>query len=146
MWMNHHRLFTIIGTTDQRLLVFNGLLLFGITFVPFPTAFLAEYIAHPDGWIPAAIYNATFVFCAIWFNLLWRYASKNRRLLEQDTEEESVAAITKQYRFGPIMYVLFLVLASIHPVVTLLAHLAAAVFFAVPPRWFTSQAVASSVK
>ena len=138
MWMNHHRLFTLIGITDQRLLVLNGLLLFGITFVPFPTAFLAEYIAHPDGWIPAALYNATFLFCAIWFNLLWRHASKNRRLLEEDTEDESVAAITKQYAFGPVMYGLFLLVASFHPLVTLLAHLAAAVFFAVPPRWFSA--------
>ena len=139
MWMNHHRLFTLIGTTDQRLLVLNGLLLFGISFVPFPTAFLAEYIRHPDGWIPAAIYNATFVFMAIWFNLLWRYASKNRRLIDDDVAEESLAAITKQYRFGPIMYVIFLLAASFQPIVTLLAHLAAAIFFAVPPRWFTNK-------
>src|SRR5690348_10117444 len=38
MWINHHRLFTLIRRSDNLLLVFNGLLLLGVTFVPFATA------------------------------------------------------------------------------------------------------------
>jgi uncharacterized membrane protein len=136
MWMNHHRLFTVIGRTDERLLVTNGLLLFGVSFVPFPTALLAEYMTHPDGWLAAVLYNSTFLYCALMFNLLWRDASKKRRLIEEDAEEESLEAITKQYRMGPIMYILFLIFASFHPVATLAVHLGAATYFAIPPHWF----------
>jgi len=35
MWMNHHRLFTLIHRTDHWLLVLNGLLLLGVTRFPF---------------------------------------------------------------------------------------------------------------
>ena len=31
MWVNHHRMFTLIGRSDDRLLFYNGLLLMGVT-------------------------------------------------------------------------------------------------------------------
>src|SRR3954466_11846030 len=46
MWINHHRLFTHIRRTDNVLMMLNGLLLLGITVVPFPTRLLAEYFQH----------------------------------------------------------------------------------------------------
>src|SRR5258708_1916094 len=48
MWINNHRMFTLIGRADDRLMFFNGLLLLGVTIVPFPTALVAEYLRH-DG-------------------------------------------------------------------------------------------------
>ena len=42
MWVNHHRIFTLVGRSDSRLLFFNGLLLMGVTVVPFPTALVAD--------------------------------------------------------------------------------------------------------
>src|SRR3954468_6873094 len=59
MWINHHRLFTMIRRTDQRLLIFNLLLLLGITFVPFPTALIARHLGADDAWAAALLYNAT---------------------------------------------------------------------------------------
>src|SRR5438093_9234247 len=44
MWINHHRLFTAIRRSDNNLLLLNGLLLMGITVVPFGTALVAEYL------------------------------------------------------------------------------------------------------
>ena len=45
MWVNHHRIFTLVGQSDERLLFYNGLLLMGVTVVPFPTSLVAEYCA-----------------------------------------------------------------------------------------------------
>ena len=36
MWVNHHRIFTLVGRSDERLIFYNGLLLMGVTVVPFP--------------------------------------------------------------------------------------------------------------
>src|SRR5262249_42578260 len=41
MWLNHHRLFTTIRRVDHGTLVLNGLLLLGVTALPFPTAIVA---------------------------------------------------------------------------------------------------------
>ncbi len=65
MWINHHRLFTLIKRSDNLLLVFNGLLLLGVTFVPFPTAVLAEYIPRDGGHVAAAVYSGTYTVLAV---------------------------------------------------------------------------------
>ncbi len=44
MWLNHHRLFTLIQKCDDGLIALNLLLLLGITWIPFPTALLAEHL------------------------------------------------------------------------------------------------------
>src|SRR5713226_10354308 len=70
MWINHHRLFTLIRRSDHTLLVLNLLLLLGVTVVPFPTALLAAYLGHPEQRTAAIFYNSVFVVIAILFNVL----------------------------------------------------------------------------
>ena len=136
MWINHHRLFTMIGRTDQRLLIANLLLLLGITFVPFPTAMIARHLTASDAWVAALLYNGTLFFLSIAFNVLWRYASKDRRLIHDDIAQASVDGMTRQYRFGPVIYLVLLIALSWNAVVTLLVHLGVAIYFAVPPSRF----------
>ncbi|HEY3054338.1 MAG TPA: TMEM175 family protein [Thermoanaerobaculia bacterium] len=136
MWMNHHRLFNLIGKSDQGLLASNALLLMGVTFVPFPTALLARYLTHPDASIAAIFYNAVFLYLALAFQLLWRHASGHARLLEDDADPESVAAITRQYRFGPAFYIVLIAVAYFSAVASLVLNLALAVFFAIPSSRF----------
>src|SRR5205814_6853937 len=70
MWLNHHRLFTLIRKSDDGLIAFNLLLLLGITWIPFPTALLAEHLRGPDqltaGWVDAR----SFFAIAIVFNVI----------------------------------------------------------------------------
>ncbi len=113
MWVNHHILFTHIRRTSQLFLYLNGLLLLLVTFVPFPTALLAEYIEEPEATTAAAVYSGTFVLVAIAFNLLWRHASGSGRLLGPDTDARQVQAITKQYLTGPALYLAALILAFV---------------------------------
>ena len=136
MWMNHHRLFNLIGKTNQGLLAANGLLLFGISFVPFPTAVLAQFLDRPDAQIAAVFYNGVFFFIAIAFQVFWRYASGQRRLIDDDADQESVDAITRQYRFGPMLYVVLMVIGWYSARTSLALNLALAVFFAIPARKF----------
>ncbi len=75
MWINHHKLFTLIKRSNHLLLVFNALLLLGATVVPFTTSLLAEYIGHSEQTVAAMIYMGNFFVIAIFFNLLWRYAA-----------------------------------------------------------------------
>ncbi|MFL5800940.1 MAG: TMEM175 family protein [Roseiflexaceae bacterium] len=134
MWINHHRLFTLIKRSDQMLLVLNSLLLLGITFVPFPTALLSEYIGEPDQQIAALVYSGTFVLTAICFNLLWRYASHKNRLLDPRSDPLAVHAISRQYAFGPLLYLVAFGLAFVSGVASLALNLLLALFFALPAR------------
>src|SRR4051812_14906487 len=57
MWINHHRLFTVIRRSDNNLMLLNGLLLLGVILVPFPTALVAEYLQHRDEAVAVIVYN-----------------------------------------------------------------------------------------
>ena len=103
-WVNHHRLFSFIKGTDHAFLYWNGLLLLFITFLPFPTALLAEYLLHPDAPVAGAVFAGTYGAIAFAFKGLWHHASKNGRLLAENVDDREIRQITMQYRYGPLMY------------------------------------------
>jgi len=117
MWLNHHNLFKQITRADHTLLLLNGLLLLAITLVPFPTALMAEYIREPQARTAAVVYAGSFVLIALFFNALWRYAAHDGRLLVPTADRQFVADINRQFRIGPILYVIAVGLALISAVV-----------------------------
>src|SRR5690348_10458158 len=48
MWVNHHYLFEQVGMVTRPLLFLNVFMLMAISFLPFPTSLLAEYLREPD--------------------------------------------------------------------------------------------------
>jgi uncharacterized membrane protein len=134
MWVNHHRLFVHIRRIDHTLLVLNGALLLGVTAVPFPTAVLAQYLGKPDEKAATMLYAGTYVVVAIFFNVLWRYAASGNRLLGDEVDEAEVNRITRQYAYGPLLYLACFVLAYINVAASLALNVALAIFFALPPN------------
>ena len=135
MWINHHRLFNRIRRTDTGLMLFNLLLLLVIVFIPYPTALLAQqYALNPAMHEAALLYSGTNVILAICFNLLWRYASYHNRLLAKDVDTRSVVAISRQYVFGPFLYLIAFGLAFVSVAASIIFLLLLALFFALPPR------------
>lgn len=140
MWINHHRLFTHIGRCDDLLLILNLLLLLGVIVVPFPTAVLATHLGQADERAALILYNATYVFIAFAFNLLWGHASSAKRhLLAKDVDFGSVQKITRQYAFGPVLYLVCLGLSWVSTAASLALNLALACFFALPPHITTKR-------
>jgi len=137
MWLNHHRMFGFIGRIDHPLLILNGVLLLGVTFVPYPTSVVASYLGH-DGERPAACFLATtYILIAIAVNLLWRYASsesRKPRLLRVPPDDPHVAALRGSYRFGPLYYLATLALAFVSAPASVGLNLALAVYWALPAR------------
>jgi uncharacterized membrane protein len=132
MWMNHHKLFLHIRRSDHVFLILNGFLLMGVTVVPFPTAMLSEHINQPGAQVAAGVYSGTFLVIAILFDVLWIYASRGHRLLSRGHNPEAVAAITRQYQFGPGLYLIAFLLAFASVWASIGMCMALAVFFALP--------------
>ena len=101
MWVNHHRMFTLIGRCDHRLLFYNGLLLMGITLVPFPTSLVADSLRHDGERTAALVYNGTFIFIAICFNLSWRTAAVDDRLLDHGGRSRGGERDLRRVSIGP---------------------------------------------
>ena len=131
MWLNHHRLFTLINKKDDGLIAFNLLLLLGVTWLPFPTALLAEHLlgAHADQQVAALIYAGSFLALAIVFNVMWRYAVR----IGIVNDQVNAAAITKQYSLGPILYAVLVGVAYFDAEWCLVLSAVIALYFALPP-------------
>jgi uncharacterized membrane protein len=131
MWLNHHRLFSLIDRKDDGLIALNLLLLLGITWLPFPTALLAEHLlsSHADQQVAAVMYAGSFFALAIVFNGMWRYAVRARIV----SEDLKVVAISRQYALGPIMYALLVAIAYFSAEWCLTFSILYAVYFALPP-------------
>ena len=141
MWMNHRRLFNLIGRADNTLLILNLLLLLAVTVFPFPTALVAEHIGQPGERVAAVLYTGMGVLLAIFFNALWRYAAWKNRLLREDADPLLVRTISTSYLFGPLVYLLTVGLAFVNVPASLLVTIALAAFFALPPRNFLVRAL-----
>ena len=136
MWMNHHRLFSLIHHCDDTLLALNLALLLGVTWIPFPTAVLAEHLTGENGRVAALLYAGSFFVIAIIYNWFWHHASYEFRLLHKHADEGRVRSITRQYRFGPVFYLVIAAIGLFSPAACLTASLLLALYFALPPHLF----------
>lgn len=134
MWLNHHKLFKHIKRVNNLLILMNLLLLLIIVFIPVPTALLAEYLIHPEAHASAVLFSGTFFLMACCFYILWHYAAHNNRLLGKNIDSQSVAAISRQYLFGPLLYLVVFGVAWINTLICILLSFILALFFALPDR------------
>lgn len=131
MWVNHHRVFSLIERADEVLIAVNFLLLLAITWVPFPTALLARYLRAPDEKVAAIVYSGTFLLIAILFNLMLWYSIRRGRTSPVCDPSHP---ITRQYAWGPILYTAMFVVGLKSGVACLALSALLAIFFALPPR------------
>ena len=130
MWANHHDLFRIIDKTDRGLMLANAFLLLTISFLPFPTAVLAEGIRESGSNRQAALltYGGTMFVIAIAYNTLWRYV-KARGLLRDDLPDAAVRGVTRAYNRAFVVYAAALLLSFFNAWLSIAVWIGLAVFF-----------------
>ena len=130
MWVNHHRIFSVITRSDDAFLYWNGLLLLCITIVPFPTEVLAHYLTSVAGKTAAAVYAGHALIIALAFTAVWQHAVRGNRLVTPGHRDAEVAALTAQYRYGPLAYLVAFGLAFVSAYASIGLCLLMVVFFA----------------
>lgn len=78
MWLNHHSLFDKIPHSDSKLIWYNTFLLFSMSLIPLPTAFLAQ---HPLLYQAAMLYGFVMFLNAFAFYLMRRYVEVVAKLI-----------------------------------------------------------------
>ena len=102
--------------SSKAFLYANGVLLLTITFMPFPTAVLAEYINTPQANIAVTFYSAAWLLTNISFIVWWLSMFRPVRLLSESVSKAAVKKVTIQMFVGSVLYAATTVLSYSFPV------------------------------
>ena len=140
MWVQHPRLFTVIGRSNPTFAMINVVFLMFIAFVPYPTEVLAQYVNRPGWTLATFLYGGTMVVIAIMFNAIWAYAaSRNGHLLDERVADAVRDSGARGYWLGPPLYGVITLLTLLNPVISLVGFAAFAVYWALPISGVTNQ-------
>lgn len=129
IWANHHTFMHQIAHVDRFFLIATVLFLMLIAFIPFPTRLLAADIKTADAEPAALLYGITLTALSVMFNVLWRYAASNHRLLKPDVDQRTVEGINRSYLLGPTSYAIATVAALFSPQVSAGMYVAIAALY-----------------
>jgi len=129
IWTNHHTVMHQLAHVDRFFLMVNVLFLMFIAFIPFPTRLLALNLQSEGAQAAAITYGITLTATAVLFNVLWRYAAHERRLLRHDAEQKLVDGIGRSYLVGPLMYLGATLVALVNPIASAGVYVAVGVFY-----------------
>lgn len=135
MWANHHNIFKLVRRSDPAFVGLNTLLLLCVSFLPFPTGVLAEYLRVPAERTTAAlVYGGTLTVTAVVFNALWLYASRWGDLLGADVDAHKVRTITRRFMPGAPLYLAATLLSLWSVTASLVVHGLLAALYVLPER------------
>ncbi len=141
IWANHHTVMLQIAHVDRFFLMVSVLFLMFIAFIPFPTRLLAANIENSNAEPAAIAYGLTLTGTAVLFNVLWRYAARNRKLLRADAQQHVVDGISRSYALGPITYAFATLCALVSPILSAALYVAIAAFYVAESSIFGRRAL-----
>jgi uncharacterized membrane protein len=136
IWTNHHTVMHQLAHVDRFFLMVTVLFLMFIAFIPFPTRLLALNLQGEGARAAAITYGITLTGTAVLFNVLWRYAAHERRLLRHDAEQRVVDGIGRSYLFGPVMYLGATLVALASPIASAAIYAGIGIFYVVESSVF----------
>jgi uncharacterized membrane protein len=133
-WLGHNAITEYLDRTDAAFVRLNLLLLLIVSFLPFPTRLVAEYI-HTDNAERVAVtfYGIVLVLATTMLLVLWRYAVR-AKLVRPDLGDEEIELLTQRLTPGLGGYVVLIVTGLFFPVVAVIGFLAIALYYIIPFR------------
>jgi len=106
-----------------------------ISFLPFPTAVLAEYITDPARRQDAITFYAFgLLLPAVGWSLVWWYASWGHRLIDPRLDAGFVAHLTRQYVASISLYLAAVLLSLWNSTAGLAVCLGLTFLYLMPPK------------
>ncbi len=84
IWLNHHRLFTMLRRLDAGLFWWNANLLLWFSFAPFPTALMGDY---PHNRLAVSFYGMVMLLMGVGFVLFRLHLQRHPELLVEHADQ-----------------------------------------------------------
>ena len=136
-WNNHHHMLHLTRQVTGGVLWANLHLLFWLSLVPFTTAWMGENHFAP---VPTAVYGVVLLAAALAY-----YGLQLVIIRSQGAESPLAAAVgrDRKGKLSPVFYVLAILAAFIHPIISGVLYAAVAILWLVPDSRIERQLAAS---
>ena len=132
VWLEHTVITEFLERATSVFIRLNLLLIVVVSFLPFPTKLLGEYVGEEaPARVAVTIYGLNLFLASALVSLLWRYAVREA-LIRPDIADSDVKMITNRLAPGLAGYVVMIVLGLFLPVVAVLGYLIIAVYIIIP--------------
>ena len=127
-WNNHHHLLHTVVRVDGLILWANSHLLFWLSLVPAATAWMGQNLAAP---LPTAIYGVSLLMPAIAYYLLQKAIIRKQG---QHSILANALGSDLKGKASPILYLTGIILAFVHPWISIGIYALVAIMWLVPDR------------
>jgi hypothetical protein len=127
-----HRDHRVSGPCQLTFIRLNLLLLLAVSFLPFPTRLVADYIGEVNAErVAVIVLGINLLLTLILVSVVWRYAVQ-AQLVRPDLADEDVRTLTK--RLTPTLgaYVVMIIVGLFLPVLAVLGYLVLALIILIP--------------
>jgi uncharacterized membrane protein len=134
-WLAHNAITEYLERADAAFVRLNLLLLLlVVSFLPFPTRLVADYVRQDRAErVAVTFYGITLLMATTLLMVLWRYAVR-ARLVRPDTADEEIELLTQRLTPGTAGYVVLIVSGLFLPIIAVIGYLAIALYYIIPFR------------
>jgi uncharacterized membrane protein len=134
IWLGHNAITDYLERADVTLLRLNLLVLLFVSFLPFPTRLLAEYVSKDTAErVAATVYGLTLLASSGVLSLLWRY-SLHAGLIRPDAGDDEITVLTKRLSPSLVVYGLLIIIGLFVPVAAVIGYFLVALYLLIPVR------------
>jgi len=128
IWLHHHQIFLMTTKSDYGMMWINIILLFFISFLPFPTALMGEYPHQP---LNVTIWGVTVCLTTLVLNWLYYYNTHN--YLSDTYDRNSVKKNVRLSLFAvPLIYLVAALLAWVSVYISYIIYLIVPFLYILP--------------
>ena len=133
-WLAHNAITEYLERADAAFVRLNLLLLLAISFLPFPTRLVAEFIRQDKAErVAVTFYGIVLVLATTMLLVLWRYAVR-AKLVRPDLADEEIELLTERLTPGLGAYLVLIVTGLFVPVIAVIGYLGIALYYIIPFR------------
>ncbi len=100
-WVFYHRIFTNIKRYDLTLIWLNIAFLFLVVLIPFPSDLIGRFLTQQ---VSVLIYSTMMAATGFALSLIWLYASRNHRLIDEGLSNAGIRRLTVRTLTMPLVF------------------------------------------
>ena len=133
-WLAHNAITEYLERADAAFVRLNLLLLLVVSFLPFPTRLVAEFIREDKAErVAVTFYGIVLLLSSTMLLVLWHYAVR-ARLVRPDLADEEIELLTQRLTPGLGAYLVLIVSGLFVPVIAVIGFLGIALYYIIPFR------------